>query len=86
MRYDPARELLEVPGGTVSWPLEDGWVRARVFIDRTGMETFSLDGLSCLPSQDAIAEPGNLKLRFTEGADSILEDRSRAYNLKSIWK
>ena len=49
------------------------------------METFSLDGLSCLPSQDAIAEPGNLKLRFTEGADSILEDRSRAYRLKGIW-
>ena len=86
MRYDPARELLEVPGGTVSWPLEKGWFRARVFIDRTGMETFSLDGVTCLPSQDAIAEPGNLKLRFTEGGDRILEDRSRAYRLKSVWR
>jgi len=86
MRCDPARELLEVPGGTVSWPLDKGWFRARVFIDRTGMETFSLDGATCLPSQDAIAEPGDLKLRYIEGGDRILEDRSRAYRLKSVWK
>ena len=83
--YDPAREIIGVPGGNVSWPLVDGWFRARVFIDRTGMETFSSDGLSCLPSQDAIADPKDLKLRVVEGADGIGEDRSRAYRLKRIW-
>ena len=86
MRYDPARELLEVPGGTVSWPLEKGWFRARVFIDRTGMETFSLDGATCLPSQDAVADPANRRLEIVEGAENVLDDRSFAYELESVWR
>ena len=82
--YDAARELLEIPGGTTSWPLENGRFRARMFIDRAGMETFSTDGLVCLPSV-TLADPGNLKLSIVEGADRILDDRSSACRLKRVW-
>ena len=85
-RYDAARELLSLPGGTTSWPLVKGRLKARIFIDRIAMETFSPDGLAVLPSQDAKADPANRRLEIVEGAENVLDDRSFAYELKSVWK
>ena len=86
LRYDAAREILEVPGGSVYWPLVNGRFKARVFIDRTGMETFSDDGLCVIPSQDAKADPAKRTLAIDEGAENVLDDKSFVYELESIWK
>ena len=86
VRYDAARELLSVPGGTTAWPLVKGRLKARIFIDRIGMETFSDDGLAVLPSQDAKADYANRRLEIVEGAENVLDDRSFAYELESVWK
>lgn len=87
VHYDAARELLSVPGGTTSWPLVNGRLKARIFIDRIAMETFSSDGLAVLPSQDVKPDPANRKLVIEERCrENILDDRSVAYELESVWK
>ena len=86
LAYDAMQETLEVDGVRTSWPLADGCFKARLFIDRTGLEVYSADGLVGLPVQNARATPGDRKLRLVDGAKHVLEDRSAAYELKSVWR
>ena len=84
--YDAARGILGTPCGSMGWPLQAGRLQARIFIDRTGMEIFSSDGLICLPIDRALPETGNRRLALVKGAERTYDDRSRAYRLRSIWR
>ena len=84
--YDAGHETLEVDGVRTAWPLVEGRFKARLFIDRTGLEIYSENGLVCLPVQNARATPADRSLRIVDGAKHVLEDSSRAYELKSVWR
>lgn len=84
--YDAGHETLEVDGVRTAWPLVEGRFKARLFIDRTGLEIYSENGLVCLPAEIARATPADRSLRIVDGAKHVLEDSSRAYELKSVWR
>ena len=86
LAYDAAQETLEVDGVHTAWPLAMGRFKARLFIDRTGLEVFSLDGLVGLPVNNARATSSERRLRIVDGAQHVLEDESRAFKLKSVWR
>lgn len=82
--YDAASERLSCAGEKVYWPLRDGRLDLRLFLDRQGLECFSASGLDCWAFRQAKPRPSELglsaKVMGARAADF------RAWPLKSIWK
>ena len=81
--YDAKRERLRCAGEDVYWPLRDGKLDLRFFLDRQGLECFSASGLDCWPFREARPKPGNLKLAAK--ADGAKSAAFTAWKLKPIW-
>jgi sucrose-6-phosphate hydrolase SacC (GH32 family) len=84
IRYDTAKQELEVGGTRAPAPLLDGRLRLTVFTDRTMFTIFASDGLTYLPFPH-IAREGErtLNLHTTRGTAKL--GRAEVYELQSIW-
>jgi len=60
--YDTASSELACGKERVPWPLTNGQLDLRMFLDRKGLECFSSDGLNCWPFCGAIPSPSSRKL------------------------
>lgn len=85
LAYDGHHEILEVQGVKTSWPRIDGRFKARIFIDRAGMEIYSADGCIGLPLGNVRPAADARTLKIVEGANRVLDDKSVVYKLKSVW-
>ena len=84
--YDAVKKTLSVNGRATAWDLDAaGRLGLRVFVDRVGLEVFSLDGLQYLPLPDILPDPANRKLSWrAAGAKKPVRDvAERAWRLKS---
>lgn len=83
--YDAKKQEVVVNGHRAPAPLKDGTMRLTVFVDRTGLEVFTADGMTYVPM------PVNLKAAATGvsvkamGGDAIISELN-VYELKSAWK
>ena len=86
IEYDAVKKTLSVNGRAAAWDLDaSGRLGLRVFVDRVGLEVFSLDGLQYLPLPDILPDPANRKLSWrAAGAKKPVRDvTERAWRLKS---
>jgi len=74
--YDAVKKTLSVNGRATAWDLDAaGRLGLRVFVDRVGLEIFSLDGLQYLPLPDFLPDPANRKLSWrASGAKKPVRD------------
>ena len=74
--YDAVKKTLSVNGRATAWDLDArGQLGLRVFVDRVGLEIFSLDGLQYLPLPDILPDPANRKLSWrASGAKKPVRD------------
>lgn len=83
LRYDSKTAKLSVGAQkTIDWPVADGKLRLRIYIDRVGFEVFSQDGLNMAPLA-VVPDPHARRLRVVQTHGKI---EGRAYPLKSIYK
>ena len=82
--YDAASERLSCAGERVHWPLRDGRLDLRVFLDRQGLECFSESGLDCWAFRAARPKDGRegLSAKVTGATASEFS----AWPLRSIWR
>ena len=66
------------------WKLEDGKLRLRIFVDRRGIEVYSMDGFQVLPIIAVLHDRKNLNLSVTATGD-VRNLSAKAYSLKSIY-
>ncbi|MBR3922974.1 MAG: hypothetical protein IKJ45_07655, partial [Kiritimatiellae bacterium] len=84
--YSACRKTMTTSGLSTGWRLDaDGRLGLRIFVDRVGMEIFSLDGLQYLPLTDACPRPENRKITWSAGgpAKPVSDVRERVWRLKS---
>jgi sucrose-6-phosphate hydrolase SacC (GH32 family) len=83
--YDAAHQKLTVNGHRVPAPLRVGRQRLIILMDRTTVEVFASDGLTCVPLafQPKAGELG-LSVQMKSGAAKFAS--LQVHNLKSIWK
>ena len=67
------------------WKLEDGKLRLRIFVDRRGIEIYSMDGFQVLPIIAVLHDRKNLNLGVTATGD-VRDLSATAYRLKSIYE
>ena len=67
------------------WKLEDGKLRLRIFVDRRGIEIYSMDGFQVLPIIAVLHDRKNLDLGVTATGD-VRDLSATAYRLKSIYE
>lgn len=82
--YDAASERLACAGEKVWWPLRDGRLELRFFLDRQGLECFSTSGLDCWAFRGA--KPQADKLTLSARATDAQTADFAAWKLKSIWR
>ena len=80
--YDAKDATLAINGKKSLWPIEEGRLALRVYLDRTGIEVISQDGLNLQPAA-VVPDSANSRLSatFSEGVTDI---DCRAYSLRSI--
>lgn len=80
--YDAKDATLAINGKKSLWPIEEGRLALRVYLDRTGIEVISQDGLNLQPAA-VVPDSANRRLSatFSEGVTDI---DCRAYSLRSI--
>ena len=80
--YDAKDATLAINGKKSLWPIEEGRLALRVYLDRTGIEVVSQDGLNLQPAA-VVPDSANRRLSatFSEGVTDI---DCRAYSLRSI--
>ena len=86
IEYDAVKKTLSVNGRAAAWDLDAaGRLGLRVFVDRVGLEIFSLDGLQFIPVPDILPDPANRKLLWrASGAKKPVRDvTERAWRLKA---
>ena len=86
VEYSAVRHTLSVNGQATAWELDaKGRLGLRIFLDRLGMEIFSLDGLQYTPLCDIAPDPANRKLSWrASGAKRPVRGVvERAWRLKS---
>jgi len=81
--YDAAHERLSCGKDEVHWPLRDGKLDLRFFLDRKGLECFSASGLDTWPFREAQPDPSNRRLAAS--APGARSATFTAWKLKSIW-
>ena len=84
--YDAVKKTLAVNGRATAWDLDaQGRLGLHVFVDRVGLEIFSLDGLQYLPLPEIVPDPANRKLswRATGAKKAVRDVAERAWRLKS---
>ena len=84
--YDAVKKTLSVNGRATAWDLDAaGRLGLHVFVDRVGLEIFSLDGFQYLPLPEIVPDPANRKLSWrAAGAKKPVRDvAERAWRLKS---
>ena len=84
--YDAVKKTLAVNGRATAWDLDaQGRLGLHVFVDRVGLEIFSLDGLQYLPLPEIVPDTANRKLSWRAiGAKKAVRDvAERAWRLKS---
>lgn len=82
--YDVRRARLSCGTEEVRWPLRDGKLDIRLFLDRRGLECFSTDGLDCWPFCRARPDARNKKI--SGRVNSAKSASFTAWRLKSIWR
>ena len=82
--YDAAGERLSCAGEKVHWPLRDGRLDMRVFLDRQGLECFSVSGLDCWAFR--AAKPKKDRDGLSAKVSGAKAAEFTAWPLKSIWK
>ena len=82
--YDAKSSTLAVNGEAMPWPIDEGRLALRVYLDRTSVEVFSQDGLNMQPVV-VCPSPSNRRLSavFSEG---VVPGECVAYELKSIYR
>ena len=84
LRYDRrAGGTLSSCGRTVAWPLENGRLALRVYLDRVGMEVFARDGLSTFPVPEARPDRTRTDIKC-DISGTVDEVDFRAFRLHSI--
>ena len=86
IEYDAVKKTLSVNGRATAWDLDAaGRLGLHVFVDRVGLEIFSLDGFQYLPLPEIVPDPANRKLSWrAAGAKKPVRDvAERAWRLKS---
>ena len=86
IEYDAVKKTLSVNGRAAAWDLDAaGRLGLHVFVDRVGLEIFSLDGFQYLPLPEILPDPANRKLSWrASGAKKPVRDvAERAWRLKS---
>ena len=92
MEYSALRHTLAVNGQSTAWNLDaKGCLGLRIFVDRLGMEIFSLDGLQYTPLCDVAPDPANRKLSWSVGDTKrkekpVRDVTERAWRLTSAVK
>ena len=84
--YDAVKKTLVVNGRATAWNLDaQGRLGLHVFVDRVGLEIFSLDGLQYLPLPEIVPDTANRKLswRATGAKKAVRDVAERAWRLKS---
>ncbi|MBQ6338540.1 MAG: hypothetical protein IJI36_05275, partial [Kiritimatiellae bacterium] len=87
--YDAVKKTLAVNGRATAWDLDaQGRLGLHVFVDRVGLEIFSLDGLQYLPLPEIVPDPANRKLswRATGAKKAVRDVAERAWRLKSAMR
>jgi hypothetical protein len=82
--YDATRQEIVVNGHRAAAPLQQGWQRLALYIDRTVLEVFASDGLTYVP-MPAIPDVKDRTLRLTVRGGAANFAVLDAYVLKSIW-
>ena len=77
--------LLKVGTGEMDWPLADGRLGLRLYVDRRGFEIFSQDGLLSGPAHWATPDPANRRLSVRTSGD-VKNLKVDVYPLKSVWQ
>lgn len=83
--YSAARKTLTVRGTATRWDLDaNGSLGLHIFVDRMGLEIFSMDGLQYLPLPHIVPDPANRRLAWhAQGAKTPVTDTfERAWRLK----
>jgi fructan beta-fructosidase len=80
IRYDAAKQELNVNGHSAPAPLVDGKQRLIIYIDRNVLEVFASDGLTYVPLAFT-PKPEDQSISITSGKAQALE----VYKLKSCW-
>ena len=89
IEYSAVRHTLALNGKAVAWDLDArGRLGLRVFVDRVGLEIFSLDGLQYLPVPDIVPDRAKTKLSWrASGAKKPVRGvTERAWRLNSAVK
>ncbi|MBR1588311.1 MAG: glycoside hydrolase family 32 protein [Kiritimatiellae bacterium] len=84
--YDAVKKTLAVNGRATAWDLDaQGRLGLHVFVDRVGLEIFSLDGLQYLPLPEIAPDAASRTLSWrASGAKKAVRDAAeRAWRLKS---
>ena len=86
--YDAVKGTLAVNGKAVTWNLDaHGRLGLRMFVDRVGLEIFSLDGLQYVPAPDIVPDRAKRKMswRASGAAKPVRDVTERVWRLKSIF-
>ena len=89
VEYSALRHTLAVNGQATAWNLDSkGRLGLRIFVDRLGLEIFSIDGLQYTPLCDIAPDPANRRLSWRVGGTKRKEKpvrgvTERAWRLKS---
>ena len=89
VEYSALRHTLAVNGQATAWNLDaKGRLGLRIFVDRLGLEIFSIDGLQYTPLCDIAPDPANRRLSWRVGGTKRKEKpvrgvTERAWRLKS---
>ena len=68
----------------MKWPLQNGRLAFRLYVDRLAFEVFSPDGVLSAPFRCACPDPENKRISVSVAGD--VADRSfTVYPLRSIW-
>ncbi|MGN0847450.1 MAG: glycoside hydrolase family 32 protein [Kiritimatiellia bacterium] len=82
--YYAGVSMLEINGKRVFWPITEGCLALRVFLDRTSIEVLSQDGLNVQPM--AVCPDTTLRHLSADFSKGVIPGECVAYELKSIHK
>jgi len=74
-----------MPVQRVKWPLVNGLLAFRLYLDRLGFEVFSPDGLLSAPFPCALPDPACRRIS-AKVSGNVTDCDFTAYPLKSIWR
>ena len=86
LTYNAYRKTLTMGNLSTAWSLDaDGRLGFRIFVDRVGMEIFSLDGLQYLPLPDVCPKSTDRKIAWSAGGSKkpVSDVKERVWRLKS---